>query len=197
MILHTFRSTPCCKDALMNSESTRFSSPLTNLVFCISTKGSRVNTSSNLGKWYCYLAKLTVRILMTPNLFSNNSIYYHFDKITRLEGMQLLGLSGNRFNGLASSTFCPRQSILQIWSEGIFDTGETTAFVPTACGRLPISLRAWPTSGNNHGRNREWMTRERNSVQEMQRIKLHLLFPQLSSQFLNFIYIRLTQMLRC
>lgn len=127
MILHTFRSIPCCKDALMNSESTRFSSPLTNLVFCVSIKGPRVNTASNLVKWYCYIAKFMLRILMTPNHFSNNSIYYHFDKIAQLEWMELLGLFGNRFDGLASSTLCPQQSILQIRSEGTFGTGETMA----------------------------------------------------------------------
>lgn len=188
---------PCCKDAVMNSESIRFSSPLTNLVFCVLIKSPRVNTSSNLVKW-CYIAKFMVRIVMMPDLFSNNNIYYHFDKITQLEWMEILGLLGNRFNGLTSSTFCPQQSIMQIWSEGIFDTGESTVFLPTACWRLPISMRAWPTSGNNHGRrNREWVTQEKNLVEEMQRIKLHLLFPPVSHQFLNLIYIRWTQMLRC
>lgn len=108
---------------------TFFSSPLTNRVFCVSIKGPRVNTASNLVKWYCYIAKFMLRILMTPNRFSNNSIYYHFDKIAQLEWMELLGLFGNRFDGLASSMLCPQQSILQIRSEGIFGTGETMAYL--------------------------------------------------------------------
>ena len=57
-----------------------------------------------------------------------DKITHHFDKITQLEWTELLGPFDKRFNGLASSTFCPQKFILQI-GRGHLQQGETLALL--------------------------------------------------------------------
>ena len=86
-------------------------------------------------KWYCNLAKFMLGILMKLNLSQTiifthhlDKITHHFDKITQLEWTELLGPFDKRFNGLASSTFCPQKFILQI-GRGHLQQGETLALL--------------------------------------------------------------------
>lgn len=129
---YTFRSISRCKYCQMNSVSTCFSSPLTNLVVCTPTNGLVVNTSSDLIKWCSDIAKFIVLNFDEAEPFSNNNIYPSFwqdhpsfwqDHPTGRD--RPLRPFDNRFNGLASSTFCPQKFILQIQSEDTSNKGET------------------------------------------------------------------------
>ena len=68
---------------------------------------------------------LSQTIIFTHHL---DKITHHFDKITQLEWTELLGPFDKRFNGLASSTFCPQKFILQI-GRGHLQQGETLALL--------------------------------------------------------------------
>ena len=68
---------------------------------------------------------LSQTIIFTHHL---DKITHHFDKITQLEWTELLGPFDKRFNGLASSTFCPQKLILQI-GRGHLQQGETLALL--------------------------------------------------------------------
>lgn len=155
---YTFRSISCCKYLQMKSDSTFFSSPLTNLVVCVPTKGMTVNNWSNLIKWCCNIAKFTLWILMKLNLSQTIIFMHYFDKIIQLEWTELSCPFDKRFNGLASSTFCPQKFILQE-SEGASNIGETLVFLTNSLLKAThLTCHRAVSENNNLRRNRKQMT---------------------------------------